>query len=428
MTTGTLATIILGIVFMQVALALSVAVYRRRGRAGVQGAAAVQAPEAGGLTGPVPGPVASVTPPAGAWEGYREFRVERRVYENEDRSICSFHLVPEDAGALPFFKPGQYLTFKLATQVVRGYGTGHLVRCYSLSDRPGEDRYRISVKRVPAPAGHPEAPPGAVSNYFHDRLQAGDRLMVKAPAGHFHLIEDSALPVVLIGGGVGITPMLSMLNTLLRAGGTREVWLFYGVRDGKELIMGEHLRSLSRVHENFHLHLCFSRPKEREVEGIDFQHRGRIDIPLLRNTLKLGRYQFYICGPAGMMENLVAGLESVGVEGGDIHYESFGPSTPTRPRKTGTGDCEDRSGAPIVTFSKSGKQIAWDRDAGSILALAEASGIEVECGCRAGCCGSCETRIERGEVDYSQIPEADIGAGHCLLCIASPRGDLVLSI
>ena len=421
MTTGTLAAIILGIVFMQVALVVSVAVYRRRSRLGTESAAA----EVGGPRVTVAGPAASAAPPAGAWDGYREFRVERRVYENADRSICSFHLVSGDAGPLPPFKPGQYLTFKLATQVVRGYGSGHLVRCYSLSDRPAKDRYRISVKRVPAPADHPEAPPGVVSNYFHDHLQAGDRLMVKAPAGHFYLIEDSMLPVVLIGGGVGITPMLSMLNTLLKAGGTREVWLFYGVRDGKELIMGEHLRSLAQAHENFHLHLCFSRPKEREVEGIDYQHRGRVDIPLLRNTLKLGRYQFYICGPAGMMENLVAGLESVGVDGGDIHYESFGPATPARVRKSAS---DDRSGAPIVTFSKSGKQVAWGRDAGSILALAEVNGIEVESGCRAGCCGSCETRIERGEVDYSQIPEADIGAGHCLLCIASPRGDLVLSI
>ncbi len=427
MTTGALAVIILGIVLLQVMLVLSISIYRRRNRLGESGPEPTRVLGITGSDRQTPKPAASKLQTASAWSGYREFRIESRFYENTDRSIGSFYLAPADSQPLPRFKPGQYLTFKLDAQEISGQGTGHLIRCYSLSDRPHESQYRISVKRGLAPANHPDAPPGVVSNYFHDHLHIGDRLMVKAPSGHFHLIEDSTLPVVLIGGGVGITPMMSMLNSLLEAGSEREIWLFYGVRDGNELIMGEHLRSLSKGYENFHLHLCFSRPTERDREGADFHHRGRIDIPLLRDNLKLGRYQFYICGPAGMMESLVPGLESLGIDTADIHHESFGPSTLKRPRATDGKNKTESGQTPTVTFNKSGKQIRWLQETGSLLELAEAQGIEVESGCRAGCCGSCSTRIESGEVEYSQDPEADIDPGYCLLCIASPKGDLKLS-
>jgi ferredoxin-NADP reductase len=426
MTTGVLALIILGVVLLQVALASSISIYRRRNRLSESPPLPSRGPDETGPQRPSSSTASAETPTADAWQGYREFRIEERRYENTDKSICSFYLAPVDDQALPAFKPGQYLTFKLAINATSDREPSHLQRCYSLSDRPHQPRYRISVKRACAPPSHPDAPPGVVSNYFHDHLRCGDRLMVKAPAGHFYLHEDSALPLVLIGGGVGITPMMSMLNTLLAAGSERRIWLFYGVRDGNELIMGEHLRTLSRDHENFQLHLCFSRPNEWEREGVDFHHRGRVDIPLLQDNLKLGRYQFYICGPSTMMESLVLGLEALGIDGADIHHESFGPSTLRRPR-TADAERDDDRQPSIVTFSKSGKQVRWQRESGSILELAETEGIDVESGCRAGCCGGCSTRIESGEVEYSQDPEADIEPGSCLLCIASPKGDITLS-
>jgi ferredoxin-NADP reductase len=429
MTTGMLALLILCIVFLQIMLALSISIYRRRSRLAETGA--TSCPGQQGLSGQArqtlkPGP--SKTQDDRGWDGYLEFSVKERFHENTDKSICSFYLAPLDARPLPPFKPGQYLTLKLATKETAGQDTGHLVRCYSLSDRPNEYQYRISVKRAYAPSNHTEAPPGVVSNYIHDHLRVGDRLMVKPPSGRFHLIEDSPLPVVLIGGGVGITPMISMLNSLLETGSKREIWLFYSVRDGNELIMGDHLLSLSMDHDNFHLHLCFSRPNEWGRGGQDFQHRGRIDISLLRDNLKLGRYQFYICGPSGMIENLVLGLESLGIDSGDVHYESFGPSTLTRPQIPDNEEKDDNKQTLTVTFNKSGKQVRWSQQSGSILELAEGLGIEVESGCRAGCCGSCATHIESGEVEYSQEPETDVEPGCCLLCIASPKGDLELSV
>ena len=164
-----------------------------------------------------------------------------------------------------------------------------------------------------------------------------------------------------------------------------------------------------------------------EVTDVDYQHNGIVDIPLLRATLKLMRYQFYVCGPKPMMESLVPGLEEWCVDSRDIYYESFGPATLVKHEKSKTelGSISTRKIA--VTFSKTGKQALWNPDAGSLLEFAETQGIEVESGCRAGSCGCCQTRIENGEVEYSQQPDADVTPGNCLLCISTPKGDITLT-
>lgn len=362
-----------------------------------------------------------------SWEGFREFSVQRREIEDGSRSICSFYLVPTDGQPLPGFRPGQFLTFKLLIDDPLTHQPKNVVRCYSLSDRPRPDHYRVTVKRVPPPADKPEAPPGLSSNFFHDHVQKNCRLLVKAPSGHFHLMEDKPLPLVLIGGGIGITPMLSILNTLLENGSNREVWLYYGIRNGAEQVMKEHLHLLDKAHANFHLHLCYSNPGDNDVMGVDYQHKGRVDIPLLRETLKFMRYQFYVCGPKPMMETLVPGLEDWGVDSADIYYESFGPAALVRHEKPGIGPDGLSARTITVTFGKTGRFVPWNPDAGSLLELAEAQGIEVESGCRAGSCGCCQTVIESGEIEYSQQPDADVEPGCCLLCISTPKNDLTLA-
>ena len=349
--------------------------------------------------------------------------VQRREFEDGNRSICSFYLVPVDGKPLPVFRPGQFLTFRLLIEDSITHQPKTVVRCYSLSDAPRPDYYRISIKQIPAPADRPDAPPGLSSSFFHDHVRENSRVLVKAPAGHFHLMEDEPLPIVLIGGGIGITPMLSILNTLLKGETNREIWLYYGVSNGGEHVMKEYLQTLARAHDNFHLHVCYSAPNENDLEGVDYKHKGRVAIPLLRVTLKLMRYQFYVCGPKPMMESLVPGLEDWGVDSGDIYYESFGPASlikHDRPPLSATTQ-------PItVTFSRSGESILWDSDAESLLDFAEANDIEVESACRAGSCGSCQTAMKIGEVDYNQEPDADVAPGHCLLCISTPASNLTL--
>ncbi|HSO45540.1 MAG TPA: FAD-binding oxidoreductase, partial [Rhodoferax sp.] len=299
-------------------------------------------------------------PAAAAWPGYRTFHVERKVPEDASGQVCSFYLVPEDKKPLPPFMPGQFLTFQLDVPAPSG-GTQTVIRCYSLSDAPEADHYRISVKRASAPLGS-QLPPGRSSNYLHDHVDVGSQLQVRAPAGHFH-IDHSDAPVVLIGGGVGITPMLSMLNWCLTAQPGRELWLFYGVRNATELVMQAQLQALAARHANFHLHLCLSNPQGGELgdhqAGPAQQHHSRVDVALLRRLLPLKPHHFYICGPTPMLQSLVPALEDWGVPEGRIHFEAFGPASIPRkkpaPATQASRQADDNNGVLQVSFAKSGR-------------------------------------------------------------------------
>ncbi len=365
-----------------------------------------------------------------AWPGFRTFRVDRKVIEDAAQSICSFYLMPEDEQPLPPFLPGQFLTFRLDIPAATG-GTEQVVRCYSLSDAPRSDCYRISIKRVPPPKGR-QVPPGRSSAFFHEQVAVGSLLQVRAPAGHFH-IDRSDAPVVLIAGGIGITPMLSMLNWCLAEQPEREIWLFYGVRNSRELVMRAHLEALAAAHPNFHLRLCFSDPlpedvARNDVTRHDYLHHRRIDVNLLRMQLPFKPFHFYICGPTPMLESLVPALDDWGVPDARIHFEAFGPSSIKRRQPTAVA--ASQAGAAdtgiIVTFAKSGKQLPWQPTAGNLLAFAEAHGITVDSGCRAGSCGSCQTTIRAGEVAYRQPPDYDPEPGTCLLCSCTPKTDVTL--
>jgi ferredoxin-NADP reductase len=290
-----------------------------------------------------------------AWAGYKAFVVQRRTPEDRNGDVCSFHLAPADGARLPAFRPGQYLTFKLEIPNGEAGSTKSVVQCYSLSDRPRSDYYRVSVKRVPAPPGRAELPDGVASSHFHDRVREGTRLAVRAPSGHFHLIEDGELPIVLIAGGIGITPMLSILNALAHWADPREVWLFYGVRNGTEHIMKEHLETLRDTHPGFHLRVVYADPSDADLPGIDYHHRGYIDIRLLQEALNLGCYEYYVCGPPPMMEALVPALETAGVPAWNLHYESFGPASLNRGQTTPQALAKN----PItVRFGKTGTSVS----------------------------------------------------------------------
>lgn len=427
MTTGSLALILAAAILAQVMVATIIGVRRRRReylKLSNGGLAAEKDPLP---ATPLIRHESKQTGHAG-WEGFKSFRVVRKVYENTQKDICSFYLAPSEPMTLPPFKPGQFLTFKLDLQSDKESGKQSLVRCYSLSDSPRPDLYRISVKRVKAPADQPAAPPGRGSGYLHDCVQEGDQVLVKAPSGHFHLLEESSLPLVLIAGGIGITPMLSIINTLMERGSERRIWLFYGVRNGRDAIMQPQLRELALANPLFHLHLCYSRPETEDRLGIDYQHEGHVDMALLQEVLALGRYQFYICGPSAMMESMVPGLEALGVSHADIHYEAFGPATLASPKAPIVESANQSSESRQVVFAKSGRSADWTGMHESLLSFAEAEGVDVDSGCRAGSCGSCQTRIESGAVDYIQTPDADVDADHCLLCISRPKSDLKLAI
>jgi ferredoxin-NADP reductase len=372
-------------------------------------------------------PAATSAKSDAAWAGWREFRVAQRAFEDAAQSQCSFYLQPVDGRPLPPFKPGQFLTFALDVtprSVVGAPTTRPITRCYSLSDRPEAAHYRVTIKRVPAPADHPEFEPGMSSNHFHDHVQVGDILRVKAPAGHFFIDPDPSVPVVLIGGGIGITPMMSMLRWCLAEQPQRVVHLYYGLRSSGEHAFKQQLEQTAASHPALRLNIVYSRPGESDLLGRDYRHQGHVDVELLRRTLPHGRHQFYVCGPAAMMQALVPALAEWGVPLADIRHEAFGPASVRLP---GAPDAAAKVAEEVeVRFQRSGRTLTWDGRDASLLDFAERHGVAVESGCRSGGCGSCETLVLEGQVEYEHAPDHDVAAGRCLLCVGRPSSRLVL--
>ncbi|MGI9385225.1 MAG: MOSC domain-containing protein [Methyloligellaceae bacterium] len=366
--------------------------------------------------------------PAETRERYRYFVVDRKELESE--TITSFYLVPEDDAALPRFLPGQFLTFELS---IPGQPKP-VLRTYSLSDSPNSDHYRVSIKRESAPADRPDLMPGLSSNYFHDQVGIGTRIRVGAPRGKFHLDQDSERAVVLLSGGVGLTPMIGMMNAIVRSGARRPVWFIHGARNGREHAMGTHVRQMVADNENLHAHIRYSQPEADDIEGRDFDSRGRVDIALLKQVLPFDDYEFYLCGPTPFMRSMYCGLLSLDVSEKRIHYEFFGPGSilkedtkPIAPAKVPTAETE-LAGGIQVTFARSGVTTGWDPACESILDLAERHGLNPDYSCRSGICQTCMCALVEGEVEYLEDPLDEPDPGCVLICCSRPKTNLVIEV
>ncbi len=354
------------------------------------------------------------------WNGYRKFQVTKKI--TECHGVSSFYLAPHDGKPLPPYKPGQYVTFQLNIPGV----SKPVVRCYSLSDSPHRsDYYRVTIKKEPAPPDRPELPPGIASAYFCDKVKEGDILDVKAPGGSFFLDLGKEVPVVLVSGGVGVTPMLSMAHAIAAGGSRREVWFFFGARNSREHIHKDEMLRLAAEHENIRVHVCYSRPEAADKKGIDYHHEGRVSVELFKELLPSNNYEFFLCGNGAFMKSISEGLEAWGVPDKNVFFEAFGPATVKK--KTAVAPAETIGAAGIeVTFSRSGKKYQWSPASGSLLDFAVEQGIKIDSGCRAGSCGSCLVAIKSGDVDYLSEPGEKPETGSCLTCICKPRGNLVL--
>jgi ferredoxin-NADP reductase len=305
-------------------------------------------------------------------------------------------------------------------------GARTITRCYSLSDRPDPASYRITVKRMLPPVGRQHVPPGVSSGYFHDRVHEGDVLRVKAPAGHFVIDPDADVPAVFIAGGIGITPMISMLRWCVAEQPERRVHLYHGVRSSADQAFKRVLEDLAATHPTFQLNVVYGSPGPDDVLGRDYQHVGHVDLALLRRSLPHGRHRFYVCGPPAMMGSLVPALREWGVQADDIHFEAFGPATVRSAVPVGNEPAANVAAAIEVRFKRSGRTLVWDGQDANLLDFAERHELAVDSGCRSGSCGACQTRLLSGVVSYADPPDHDIPKGHCLLCVGKPQSSLVL--
>lgn len=238
-------------------------------------------------------------------------RVARKV--RESATVTSFHLEALDGGSLPAFQPGQYISLALHVDAL---GLRQ-ARQYSLSDASRNDAWRISVKR--------EAD-GSVSNLLHADIDAGDIVEVSVPCGDFVLDEHAQERLVLIGAGVGITPLLSMLHTSLDRWPERAVTLLYATRDGDHHPMKDEVEALAGAHATFAVHVCYEAPLAADEQGRDFDRAGRLELDALEPALLPRDGHYYICGPETFMQAQRASLRARGIDAARIQCEVFGPS------------------------------------------------------------------------------------------------------
>jgi ferredoxin-NADP reductase len=237
------------------------------------------------------------------------FKVLKKTVESAD--VTSFELAARDSQPLASFQPGQHLPVEVNVDGSR------YTRTYSLSAAADAQRYRLTVKRE----SH-----GVVSRYLHDRVEAGDSLRAAAPAGDFRLLPDTR-SVVLISAGVGVTPMLSMLQTLADPGQQRQVLFVHGVRNGRHHPMKQEVNALVSGSARLRACIAYSQPDPEDKMHSDYQHHGRIDVNLIDSLVaKAADAVYYLCGPVSFMAQLRAGLMAIGVPEVQIYAELFGPA------------------------------------------------------------------------------------------------------
>ncbi len=244
----------------------------------------------------------------GGWTGWRSFTVRDRVRECE--TVTSFALAPTDGGSVMRHQPGQYLSFRLD---IPGHGSQR--RNYSVSSQPGDEAYRISVRRIPG---------GLVSDWLHDSVQPGTMLQVSAPSGDFILAAPAPASVVLLTAGVGLTPVLSMLGALTGGKAVSSVRYIHGTRTAQTEAFGDYIRTLSEAGK-IRSDIFYSRQRPSEdgsTRGVT-RHAGRITPEWLKSQIDKSA-TYYICGPDSFMRDMVMTLRSAGLPEAQIRYEFFG--------------------------------------------------------------------------------------------------------
>ncbi|WP_288350532.1 pyridoxamine 5'-phosphate oxidase family protein [uncultured Thalassospira sp.] len=346
-----------------------------------------------------------------AGNAWRCFRIAQISQENH--LIRSFHLEPADQDGTLSFQPGQHLPIRVNPQ-------GHdkpLLRTYTLSSSPSDEKYRISVKRE-----------GAVSSHLHDKLNIGDTIETGAPSGDFFLKIAIERPVVLMAGGIGITPMISMIRHAvyegLRTRHFRAIWLFYAARNISDRAFDDEISELVNAAQGNIRLIRVLHDTNGATPRKDYDASGFIDMNLLRSVLPFDDFDFYLCGPPPFMQGIYDGLRGLNIADNRIHAEAFGPASLTRTpyRDDGLPDLPVASTKPVsVEFTQSRTSAVWQPDANkTLLELAEDAGLAPEASCRGGSCGTCRTKVTQGSVTYKNRPSANVGVDEALICCAVP--------
>nr|WP_245594323.1 MOSC and FAD-binding oxidoreductase domain-containing protein [Actinospica robiniae] len=360
------------------------------------------------------------TPVAPAWSGFRTLKVAEVVPETSE--VSSFYLADPDGSDLPPARSGQYLTIRVPG------ADASAVRSYSFSQSPTRTAYRISVKREPH---------GQVSTYLHDQVHRGDQLEVAAPRGEFTLeVEaENPPPVLLISAGVGITPVLAMLDQLAAQESAAPVWWLHASRGPHELGFGPQTRRLLEKLPAARAFTFFSRAGNPGNEPAPGQVRyGHLDAQALGGLALPAEATAYLCGPAGFMAAVTESLITCGLQAPNIRTEAFGALDAINPGVVGEGEHHPHQPpgppgtGPMITFARSGLGARFDEGKKSLLEFAEACDVPTRWSCRTGVCRTCETGLVSGEVTYAPTPLEPVQPGRVLPCSCRPTTDVIIDL
>ena len=365
-------------------------------------------PTAGSAPEPSPGPSA---PGTGRWSG--RLRVARVFQETPD--VRTFRLMNPLGGVLPFsYLPGQFLTVSVLAdgQSVR--------RAYTIASSPTQHDYaELTVKHEPG---------GVVSGYLHDRVKEGDLLDCSGPTGSFVFTGRECKCVLLIAGGVGITPMMSVLRYLTDRAWPGDIYLLYGVHAPRDVIFREELEYLRHRHPNLRVVVTVSHPEGTDWAG----EKGRISKELIaRSVPDVASRYVHLCGPVSLMEAVKRALADLGVPEERVKAEAFGPVL-GRPEPGAAAPPVLPTGTavplPTVTFARSHKAAPLPPDK-TMLEAADAAGVLIDNSCRVGTCGVCRVKLLSGAVTMAVedgLEPGDKDKGIVLACQAKATADVAV--
>lgn len=331
----------------------------------------------------------------------------------ETPSVKTFRLLPSSTDPLlPFtFVPGQFLNLTF------WIGGAKMIRSYSIASSPTQREYvDLTVRREPR---------GAVSRHITDLLKVGDQIDTGGPVGRFTFTGTEADSIVLISGGVGITPMMSITRYLTERSWAGDIFFIYACRAPIDFMFAADVAALQRANPKLRVAVTMSRP-----EGTDWKGpRGRLTKELLTETVPhLASRRIHLCGPPSMMDSTKALLSELEVPPDQVKTELFGAIKPIPATAGTTAKPTVPATGPLVTFSQNHKSARIHVDQ-TILELSEELAIGIDYACRVGTCGVCKVKMTSGKVEMAvqdALEPDDIAHGIVLACQAKPKGDVAV--
>ncbi|GHC22347.1 hybrid-cluster NAD(P)-dependent oxidoreductase [Aidingimonas halophila] len=350
--------------------------------------------------------------------GRHQVRCVKVIQETWDvRTFCFMAEQP----LMFFFKPGQFVTLELE---IEGES---IMRSYTISSSPSIPySFSITVKRLPG---------GKVSSWLHDNIKVGDELAVHGPVGDFNVIDYPADKILMLSGGVGITPLMSMARWFFDTNASVDLEFIHCARSPRDIIYHRELiHMFSRLPE-FKLHIVCERSQDMGEVWAGF--RGYVNQPMLELMAPdfLER-EIFCCGPTPFMKAIRGILHDNGFDMAHYHQETFG-ATPADVQEEvielaeqAEAEAEEINISDMVNveFCESGKSVRVTTDE-TVHAAASKLGLHIPKACGMGICGTCRASLRSGEVDMEHnggITEEDIAEGYILTCCSKPKGDVVV--